>query len=196
MHPTSIPRLRRRSLDLSGPQSNNTGSRENRIARILYTDSINAPITLDIPYAIDDSSCGVQSLIFDFDVDNEDWLKGTSYGPAPLPNDDISAPDGWGHFSYGCTVPGTETSSGGAISGGYWMTGDDHDDTTCENAGNYGNQAEYNLLSPFITVPALCAAGSLQLVFDTVITAAPTADVNLYISTDNGLSWGFPGLDH
>ncbi|HYE80163.1 MAG TPA: hypothetical protein VEI97_19465, partial [bacterium] len=173
----------------SPPQTNPGSTTLMRTARVRYTDGVTAPINIDLPYDLGPNTCPPQQLSWNFDADLNGWLTGEtfSYGPA-LNNGDLS---GWGHLRQGCTTSATEARVG-VLSGGYITSGDDGDYSACSFMYDYGRQADYNVVSPHINVPALCLPGSLKLRFDGVLFARPAGTVNVYVSTDVGATWGTP----
>lgn len=174
------------TLHVSAAQNNPGVTTLNRTTRIQYSDGINPPITVDLNYDLGPSTCASQSLAFNFDANGQGWVKGTdfAYGPSQ-PNGDQS---NWGHFEWGCNATETETRSAGAITGEYWTSGGDG--SGCSFLYDYGRQANYNIMSPFINVPTICTPNSLQVRFNMILWARSGAQMRLYVSTDLGATWG------
>ncbi|HYE76876.1 MAG TPA: hypothetical protein VEI97_02725, partial [bacterium] len=175
---------------LSPAQTNPGGTPLTRTARIRYTDGVNPPINIDRTYTLVANSCPAQTRLWDFNADLGGWVYGPTFFNSSLNNSDLS---GWGHFTRSCSTTETESRTGGAIGGGGYITsGDDGDDVDCSYLYDYGRQADYNLVSPWINVPTLCAPGTLKVDFDAVVFARTGATARLFVSTDYGVSWGTP----
>lgn len=167
---------------------------ENRTARVQYTDGVNPPINIDLNYTIGPASCGTTNLSFNFDSGAQGWVEGQNfaYGPALVNTDSL----GWGHFRHngfggsGACVP--TTAEGPGISQGYLLSSDDGDSSACSWICDYASNANFNMTSPFVTIPALCVPGSLQVSFNAYMDGATGAVARAYVSTDLGTTWGAP----
>lgn len=179
-------------LHTTPPQTNPGASPVNRTARVQYSDGINPAINIDLNYTVGPATCGTTSLSWNFDSGSQGWIEGGAfaYGPA-LPNTDSL---NWGHLrhnAYGAAgYCGVTSAEGAGISNGYWTSGDDGDNSACSWLCDYAITANYNMISPFINVPAICVPGSLQVSFNAFMNAAPGAVARLYVSTDLGATWG------
>ncbi|MEO7993032.1 MAG: hypothetical protein ABI743_01430 [bacterium] len=178
------------TLHVSTAQFNGSASPASRTTRIQYSDGVNPAIGVNLTYTLGPSTgCTAQTQTWDFTSGTQGWIQGTGFSLSPLANSDLT---GWGHFTRMCSTTNTEAQSGGAITGGYWTSGDDGDDSSCSFLYDYGSTANYNIVSPWINVPTICTAGSLQVIFNAYLFARAGASAEAYISTDQGTSWGSP----
>lgn len=177
------------TLHTSTPQTNPGPGPSNRTTRIRYFDPLRAatPIVVDLTYVIADPSCALATNTYTFPAITEGWVGGQTYG---LPNGDT---DSYGKFDQiTCTEPAVQTASGGLMNGNYW--GCSWDDSTvfgaCGFPDDYGGNADYNLVSPLLTVPVLCGALQVSVTLDLFMYGnAGTGSFQVYTSTDEGCSW-------
>ncbi|MEO7993031.1 MAG: hypothetical protein ABI743_01425 [bacterium] len=175
------------TINVSPAQTNPGATPLSRTARVRYTDSINPAINVDLAYTLGPAgACTSQTLTFDFEAGYDGWTPGST-------NTDIN---GWGHMTRACSSSATVpvTASAGAITGQFITSGDDGDDATCSYLNDYGSSADFNLVSPLISLPnpAACTPGTLQVIFNGYLNARSGGVARLYVSYDYGQTWGAP----
>lgn len=157
-----------------------------QIARVRYYDPLRiaTPIVVDLPYTISDSTCGVATQTYNFNTGLAGWQVGSNFG---LPNEDL---DGWGAFGQLCNQDDVEAASGGGLSGSYLgVSADAPPAPACGFLEDYGADANYNIVSPILTVPLLCGGNQVGVTFNYVIIGGSTGSLRVHTSIDNGCSW-------
>lgn len=177
----------------------------------LRLDALSPPV---VGYTPTPGACAPSTITFDFS-DAGGWQGGQFFG---LPNGDGQATirpnlGGLGSFRWtACdsssdptgTYAAVVANSAGGIVGTSLNVSSDQDltdgglGTGCNFLDDYGGPAAYNIVSPRVLIPAVCGVGDEVAIRwnayqnSDAASGLDSTTLRLYISTDDGLSWGTP----